>query len=119
MSCGTAIFQPAVEAGIEQQHFAFASARQTALAMSGSASFAGRADPRPRADRRRRVSRPSERPSTFDQLFAEMVIVEAGVARAGQMQDAGAHAIRAGGEGWAGRGWRVPEPLRCLADNGL
>ena len=40
-----AIFQPAMQAGVEQQHLAFASARQAALAMRGSATFAGRADP--------------------------------------------------------------------------
>ena len=39
-----AIFQPAVKAGIEQHHFAFPSAREAALAMNGSASFAGRTD---------------------------------------------------------------------------
>jgi hypothetical protein len=39
-----AIFQPAVEAGVEQKHFALASAWQAPLTMSGSASFAGRAD---------------------------------------------------------------------------
>jgi len=39
------IFQPAMQAGVEQQHFAFSSARQAALAMGGSASLTGRADP--------------------------------------------------------------------------
>ena len=40
-----AIFEPAVKAGVEQYHFAFPSAGESALAMSGSASFSGRADP--------------------------------------------------------------------------
>ncbi len=37
--CGAAIFEPAVEAGVEQEHFAFASPRETAQAMSRCASF--------------------------------------------------------------------------------
>ena len=57
-----AIFQPAMQTGIEQHHFAFASAWQSALAMGGSAAFAGEAIPAERR-MRRRVSRASEKPS--------------------------------------------------------
>lgn len=38
-----AIFQPAMQAGIEQEHFPFAGTREAAQAMSGGASFARRA----------------------------------------------------------------------------
>ena len=40
-----AIFQPAMQAGVQQQHLAFASAGQAALAMRGSAALTARADP--------------------------------------------------------------------------
>jgi hypothetical protein len=94
-----AIFQPAVEAGVEQKHFAFASAGQAALTVSGNASFAGRADAS--ATEKTAESFPAEG-KTFDltELFAEMVIVEACVSRACQMENACARgfgqAVRAG-----------------------
>ena len=40
-----ALFEPGMQAGIEEQHVAFASAREASLAMSGSATLARRADP--------------------------------------------------------------------------
>ena len=89
---GTAIFQPAVEAGVEQKHFAFTSASQTALAMSRGASFAGRPIPAPREKAAEGLATEGK---AFDlrKLFAEMVIVETGVARAGQLKDAGARGL--------------------------
>src|SRR5580658_769104 len=38
------LFEPGMQAGIEEQHVAFTSAREASLAMSGSATLAGRAD---------------------------------------------------------------------------
>ena len=88
-----AIFEPAVEAGVEQQHFAFASAGQTALTMSGSATLAGRADPG-RAQQTAEGLAPEREAFLLDQFFAEVMVVEDGIGGAGQMQDAVPHAIR-------------------------
>jgi hypothetical protein len=49
----------------------------------------------------------------------EMMIVEAGVARAGQSQDALTYGGRRARRGGGGRGWRMPEPLRCPADSAI
>ena len=43
--------------------------------------------------RRRKVSRLREKPSLFDELVVQMMIVEAGVARACQSEDADARAL--------------------------
>src|ERR1039458_9797221 len=88
-----AIFQPARKAGVEQQHFAFPSARQAALAMGGSATLTGRA-----ASGRAQQTAESlatER-EAFDlaKFFAEVMVVEAGIGGAGQMQDAVPHELR-------------------------
>ena len=88
-----AIFQPAMKAGVEQQHFAFASARQAALAMRGSATLAGRADPG-RAQQTAKGFAPEREAFLLDQFFAEVMVVEAGIGGAGQMQDAIPHALR-------------------------
>ena len=88
-----AIFQPAVQAGVEQHHFAFASARQAALAMGGSASFTGRADSG-RAQQTAEGLAPEREAFLLDQFFAEVMVVEAGIGGAGQMQDAVPQAIR-------------------------
>jgi hypothetical protein len=98
-----AIFQLAVNAGVEQKHLALASAGQTALTMSGSAAFAGRADSG--AAEKTTESFAAER-KTFDlsELFAEMVIVEARVARAGEIEDAGASGFGKAARG-LGRPW--------------
>ena len=88
-----AIFEPAVKTGVEQQHFAFPSARQAALAMSGSATLAGRADPG-RAQQTAEGLAPEREAFLLDQFFAEVMVVEAGIGGAGQMQDAVPHAIR-------------------------
>jgi hypothetical protein len=88
-----------MEAGIQQEHFALASAGQTALAVSRSATLAGRA--KASAAEKATEGFAAERKS-FDltEFFAEMVIVETGVARASQIEDAGARgfgeAARAG-----------------------
>src|SRR5580698_4583805 len=82
-----------MEASIEQQHVTFARARQAALPMSRSASLTGRAQTRG-------TQHPAQgfaaqgKAFHFHQLLAEMVVVEARVTSASQMQDAGAHAIR-------------------------
>jgi len=86
-------FQPVVGGAVELHQLAFAGRAQTALAMSGRAAFAGRAD-----------AAGAEQPSQgfaaqreaffFDELLLEMMIVEAGVARARQFQDALAYGLR-------------------------
>jgi len=88
-----AIFQPAVKAAIKQQHLALASAGETALAMGGSAAFAGRSDPG-RAQQTAEGLAAEEEAFLFDQFFAEVVVVETGIGGAGQMQDAIPHALR-------------------------
>src|SRR5712691_5141963 len=89
---GAASFQPAVEAGVEPKHFAFASAGQTSLTMRGSAPFAGRANSRAAQKTAEGLAAEGK---TFDltEFLAEMVIVEARVARAGQIENAGAGAL--------------------------
>src|SRR5712692_8747236 len=88
-----AVFEPVVQAAVEKQHLAFASAAEAALAMSRSTSLAGRAEAR-------RTQQPAQglaaQREAFDlaKLFAEMMVVETGVARAGQLQDARTHRLR-------------------------
>jgi len=89
----TAIFEPAVQAAVQQQHLALASARQAALTMGGSATFAGRGDP----SRTQQTAKgfASEREAfVLDQFFAEVMVVKAGIGSAGQMQDAVPRALR-------------------------
>src|SRR5579862_3401730 len=88
-----AIFQPAMQAGVEQDHFAFASAREAALAMGGSASFTGRGDAG-RAQQAAKGLAPEREAFRLDQFFTEVMIVEAGIGGAGQVQDAVPHTIR-------------------------
>jgi hypothetical protein len=64
-----AAFEPVVGRAIELDQFAFAGGSQAALAMSGSAAFAGRSRPAWRR-RRRRVSRLRAKPST-SQSFSQ------------------------------------------------
>ena len=66
----TAAFQPVVGRAIQLYQFALASGSQTALAMRGSAAFAGRAQTGLAQKRRRRVSRLREKPST-SQSFSQ------------------------------------------------
>ena len=88
-----AIFQPAMQTGVEQQHFAFASARQAALAMSGSASFPGRADPG-RTQQTTQGLAPEREAFLLDQFFAQVMVVKAGIGGTSQLHDAVAHARR-------------------------
>ena len=87
-----AIFQPTVKTAVQQQHLSLASARKTALAMGGSASLAGRADPG-RAQQAAQGLTPKREAFLLDQFFAEVMIVETGIGGAGQMQDAVPQAI--------------------------
>ena len=102
---------------VEQHDFAFASGAQTALAMSGGTPFAGRTDAG-RAQQAAKGLAAQREAFLLAEFFAEMMIVEAGVAGAGQTQD-GRGCAGASGGGWDDRGWREPEPRRCLADSGL
>ena len=87
-----AIFEPAVKAGVQQQHLAFPSTCQAALAMRRGAPFAGRADSG-RAQQTAESLSSQREAFLLDQFFAEVMIVETGIGGAGQMQDAVAHAI--------------------------
>src|ERR1039457_358269 len=109
-----AIFQPVVKAAVQQQHLAFASAREAALAMGGSAAFTGRCNPGRAQQTAKGLA--SER-EAFDlaKFFAEVMIVEAGIGGAGQMQDTVPHALRQAVGGGPGRGWGVPAPPPLFA----
>jgi hypothetical protein len=61
------IFQPAVEAAVQQQHFDLACAREAGLAMRGNRSLAGPADVG-RTQQTARVSRPTEKLSISQSL---------------------------------------------------
>ena len=65
-----ALFQPAMQASVEQHHFAFAERRQAALAMSGSATLAGRADPGRAQQAAKRFAAEIEKPS-FSTSFSQ------------------------------------------------
>ena len=90
---GAAAFEPIVRRAVELDQFAFASRAEAALAVSRRAAFAGRAETFAAKQTAEGLSAERE---AFDlvEFFAEMVIVEAGAAGAGQMQDAGAHGFR-------------------------
>ena len=88
-----AIFEPAMQAGIEQNHFAFAGAGQATLAMSGSTTFAGRADPG-RAQQTAKGFAPQREAFLLDQFFAQVMVIEAGIGGSGQLQDAIPHVLR-------------------------
>ena len=89
----TAPFQPVVRAAVELHEFPFARGAQTALAMSGSAAFSGRADTRLAQEAAKRLAAEGE---AFDllELFREVMVVEAEVAGARQVQDALAQRLR-------------------------
>jgi hypothetical protein len=88
-----AIFEPAMKAAIEEEHFALTSAAKTSLAVRGSAPFLGRAQAILAEQTAERL--PAER-NTFDlaKLFAEMMIVKTDIASACEMQDAVSHTRR-------------------------
>lgn len=82
-----------MQAAVQQQHLALASARQAALAVSGSASLTRRAGPG-RAQQTAEGLAPEREAFLLDQFFTEVVVVETGIGGAGQMQDAIPHALR-------------------------
>ena len=90
---GAAAFEPVVRGAVELYQFAFTGGAQTALAMSGSAAFSGRADAG-------LAQQPAEGFATegealdLAKFFAEMVIVEAGIGGAGQTKGGLAHPFR-------------------------
>ena len=85
-------FEPVVRAAVELHQFAFASDAQTALAMSGSATFTGRAEAL--AAQQAAEGFAAEREAfLFGELFAKVMVIEAGIASASQMQDAIPHAL--------------------------
>src|ERR1700720_2127679 len=88
-----AIFQPAMKAAIEEEHFAFASATKTALAVRRSAPFLRGAETVLAEQTAERL--PAER-NTFDlaKLLTEMMIVKTNIAGAGEMQDTVPHTRR-------------------------
>jgi hypothetical protein len=88
-----ATFQPAVQAAIQQEHLALARACQAALAMRGSTTLAGRADPC-RAQQAAKGFAPERETFLLDQFFAEVMVVETGLGGAGQLQDAIPQALR-------------------------
>jgi hypothetical protein len=85
--------EPAVEAAVNDQHVALASAREAALAMRRSAAFAGRADPG-RAQQTVEGLAAEGEAFLLDQFFTEVVVVETGIGGAGQIEDAVSHALR-------------------------
>jgi hypothetical protein len=106
-----------VGGAVELHQLAFAGRAQSTLAMSRRPAFAGRAD----AASAEQPSQgfPAQREAFFfDELFLEMMIVEAGVARARQFQGALAYALR-GARGLGRPRLTCPEPLRCLADSAI
>ncbi len=76
-------FQPVVGRAVELYQFAFAGGSQTALAMSGSAAFAGRADAGLAQKTAQGLAAEGE---AFElaKFFAKVVVVEAGIGGAGQ-----------------------------------
>ena len=88
-----AIFEPAMKAGVEQDHFSFASAGQAALTMRESASLAGRADSG-RAQQTVKGFTPEREAFLLDQFFAQVMVIEAGIGGPGQLQDTIPHALR-------------------------
>jgi hypothetical protein len=67
--------------------------REAALAMRGSAAFAGRADPG-RAQQTADGLAAEGEAFLLDQFFTEVVVVETGIGGAGQIEDAVSHALR-------------------------
>ena len=88
-----AAFEPIVGRAIQLHQFALASGSQTALAMSGSAAFAGRAQAGLAQKTAQGLAAEGE---AFDlaKFFAEMVIVEASIGGAGQTEGGLAHPFR-------------------------
>ena len=94
--CGelqAAPLQPVVRGAVELHKLAFAARAQAALAMSGRPAFAGRSDAAG-AEQSPQSFAAQREAFFFDELLLEMMIVEAGVARARQFQGALAYGLR-------------------------
>ena len=115
---GAATFEPSVGRAVQLHEFPFASGSQTSLAMSRGTAFARRADAGGAEQAAKSLATQREA-FLLAELFAEMVIIEAGVAGAGPDAGWSDGCAGASGGGWDGRGWREPEPRRCLAGSGL
>jgi hypothetical protein len=86
-------FEPVVRAAVELHEFAEPRGTHAALAMSGSTALAGRAETVLAQQATQRFA--TERKAfALDQLLAEMVVVEAGVGAARELDDPPAHGIR-------------------------
>ncbi len=81
-----AALQPVVRGAVELHELAFASDAQTALAMSGSAALAGRADAGP-AEQTTQCFAAEAQAFDFVELFGQMMVVEAGIFGACQTQN--------------------------------
>ena len=111
-------FEPVMGTAVKQDDFPLASRAQAALAMSGRASFAGRAETGGAQQSAQGFA--TEREAfLFGELLVEMVIVEPGIGACAPGLGCGAAPLRQCGGGWAARDWRVPAPLRRLADSEL
>ena len=90
---GTTTFQPVVRGAVQLYELSFVPRTPTTLAMSGRAAFARRADARDAKQTAEGLA--AEREAfLLDQLLVEVMIVEAGIATAHELQDAAAHAWR-------------------------
>src|SRR5579862_2531593 len=87
-----AAFEPVVGRAIELDEFTFASRTQTALTMSGRTAFAWWADAVGAEQAAQGFAAEGEA-FVFDELLVEMMIVEAGVARVRESEDAVACAL--------------------------
>jgi hypothetical protein len=101
-----------MEAGVEEEHFAFARASEAAQAMSGGTPFAGRAESGGAQEAAKGFATERE---TFDliELLLKMMIVEASVAGARQGEDALAQTL--GQAAWAGTPAADVSQSRCAA----
>jgi hypothetical protein len=89
------LFEPRVQAGVQEQHLSFAGPRQAALTMGGSTTLTRRADPG-RAQQTAKGLAAEGKAFDFAKLLAEMVVVKAGVAGASQGQNALAQTLGQG-----------------------
>jgi len=88
-----AAFEPVVRAAVALHEFAEACGPQAAPAMSGSTAFSRRAEA-VLAQQSAQGFATERKAFALDQLLAEMVVVEAGVGAARQLDDPLAHSIR-------------------------
>ena len=83
---GAATFEPIMGRAVQLHEFTFASRSQTSLAMSRGTAFARRADAGGAEQTAKGLAAKREA-FLLAEFFAQMVIIEAGVAGAGQKQD--------------------------------